>query len=457
MDLSGRRVVVMGLGRFGGGIGVTRWLIGRAAHVLVTDLQTPEQLSPSLARLEDLLESGGVELRLGGHESCDFTSCDLVVANPAVPKPWENPFLQQAEAAGIPVTTEIRLLVEQLDRRRVIGVTGTAGKSTTAAMIHHILTRSGHTAHIGGNIGGSLQNDLMRANTSDWVVLELSSAMLYWLGQGIGIADAGGWSPHVAVMLNLEPNHLDWHGTFEHYAESKRNVCRYQQADGDDVLVFGVPRGGEPLSSWQPVRPHAIHPEEIKPVPLEIPGRHNQHNAFFAATAAAVALRDTNAVEQYAARLSDFQGLPHRLQLVATLGPQKFYDDSKSTTPQATRLAVAAFDEPGRVHLIAGGYDKGLDLKPIIELVPRLAGLYTIGATGSKLAGTASDRAVSCDVLETAVRHAMARMESKDVLLLSPGCASWDQFDNYEQRGDAFCNLVGEAIRKEELVQHREH
>ncbi|MHC4448076.1 MAG: UDP-N-acetylmuramoyl-L-alanine--D-glutamate ligase, partial [Planctomycetota bacterium] len=105
MDLSGRRVVVMGLGRFGGGIGVTRWLTARAAHVLVTDLQPAERLSASLARLDDLLDSGGVELRLGGHEIADFPSCDLVVANPAVPKPWENPFLRQAEAAGIPVTT----------------------------------------------------------------------------------------------------------------------------------------------------------------------------------------------------------------------------------------------------------------------------------------------------------------------------------------------------------------
>jgi UDP-N-acetylmuramoylalanine--D-glutamate ligase len=118
---------------------------------------------------------------------------------------------------------------------------------------------------------------------------------------------------------------------------------------------------------------------------------------------------------------------------------------------------LAAFDDPGRVHLIAGGYDKGIDLQPIIELAPRLAGFYTIGATGDKLAGTASDRAVSCDVLETAVRQAMARMESRDVLLLSPGCASWDQFDNYEQRGELFCRLVREVLSEAELIQHREH
>src|SRR5204863_9789567 len=123
--------------------------------------------------------------------------------NPAVPKPWENRFIRSAIAAGVPVTTEIRLLTERINRLKTIGITGSAGKSTTSAMIHHILVKAGVRAHLGGNIGGSLLNDLKQINADDWIVLELSSAMLYWLGEGVGYPEAKGWSPHVAVLTNI--------------------------------------------------------------------------------------------------------------------------------------------------------------------------------------------------------------------------------------------------------------
>ena len=152
-EFDGRRVTVMGLGRFGGGSGVARWLAGQGARVVATDLQTESQLGSSLDELADHIRRGAITLRLGGHEQRDFTDCDLVVVNPAVPAPWANPHLVAARA---PMTTEIRLLVERLERRRVIGVTGTAGKSTTAAMVHHVLCGAGLTAHLGGNIGGTL-------------------------------------------------------------------------------------------------------------------------------------------------------------------------------------------------------------------------------------------------------------------------------------------------------------
>ena len=175
------RITVMGLGRFGGGSGVTRWLADQA-WVLLTDCQTPENSKASLADLQDLIHQGRVVLRLGEHNVSDFTTADLVVANPAVPLPWNNRFLRSGKAGG-PITTEIGLLVERLNRRRVIGVTGSRRKSTTAAMIHHVLQRSGRRAHLGGNIGGSLLNSLDEIHTDDWIVLELSSAMLHWLGQ----------------------------------------------------------------------------------------------------------------------------------------------------------------------------------------------------------------------------------------------------------------------------------
>ncbi|MHC4217034.1 MAG: Mur ligase family protein [Planctomycetota bacterium] len=421
-DLRGLHVTVMGLGRFGGGAGVAAWLADEGARVVVTDLLEPQSLAGSLEPLAGHVAAGAIELHLGGHDPADFTACDLVVANPAVPTPWENRYLAAAAAAGVAVTTEIRLLTERLERGRVIGVTGTAGKSTTTAMIHHVLVRAGRAAHLGGNIGGSLLSNLGTIEPDHWVVLELSSAMLYWLGAGVGHRDQPGWSPHVATMTNLQPNHLDWHATFEHYADCKQGIFRYQ-APGDHALTAGD------LKAEMPIR-------------LAIPGRHNQDNARLA-IAAACAAADLDP-GQAAEALGDFPGLAHRLQLVAEHGSLRFYNDSKATTPEATCLAVDAFDNASAVHVLAGGYDKKVDLSSIVELAPRVAGLYTIGTTGRRLADAVAGNghAEFCETLEAAAARALGRMSTGDVLLLSPGCASWDQFDNYEQRGNAFRSWV---------------
>lgn len=428
-DFAGMRVTVMGLGQFGGGAGVARWLAARGADVLVTDLAPAERLGPALASLADLIDRKQVSLRLGEHNVSDFTTCDLVVANPAVPRPWDNRFIRSAIAADVPVTTEIRLLTERLNRARTIGVTGSAGKSTTAAMVHHILTKAGATSHLGGNIGGSLLNELVQIANHDWVVLELSSAMLYWLDAGVGFEGAAGWSPHIAVLTNIEPNHLDWHGSFEHYRQSKLNIFKWQDADRDHRVTEA-----------------ALGPS-IAAFELKIPGQHNQLNARMAIEAArCVGLDPTRAAEV----LADFAGLPHRLQLVAERDGMRFYNDSKSTTPQATLLAVQAFDDPSQVHLIAGGYDKGSDLSPIAQLAPSIAGLYTIGATGERLIDVAPPTTCGfaryCVRLDVAVNTALERMRPGDILLLSPGCASWDQFTNYEHRGEEFTRLIRQTL-----------
>ena len=426
-DFSGMRVTVMGLGRFGGGLGVTRWLAECGAEVLVTDLAAAGELRDPLGTIDDLLQSQRVRLRLGGHNEHDFSCCDLVVVNPAVPQPWSNPFLRRAIASGVTVTTEIRLVFERLDRRRIIGVTGTGGKSTTAAMIHYLLTRGGVRSHLGGNFGGSLLPVLLDIGPEDRVVIELSSAMLHWLGAGVGYPGAAGHSPSIAVLTNVTPNHLDWHGTLEHYRRSKRNIFAYQRP-GDHQVRAPVDTAAIPVD-------HAID--------LSLPGTHNLLNAR---TAIAAAERAAGVDPADAARwLAEFPGLPHRLELVAEHARRRFFDDSKSTTPAATVLAVAAFDQPARIHLIAGGYDRGADLSSIGGLTDRIAGLYTIGETGKALAEIAvkPGLAVCCETLERAVARARDAMQPDDVLLLSPGCASWDQFENFEQRGEAFARAVG--------------
>lgn len=455
-DLAGKRITVMGLGRFGGGIGVTRWLCAHGADVLVTDRDSATDLAGSVAQIQPLIDSGQVTLRLGEHNVSDFTTTDLVVANAAVPKPWENRFLRAATAAGIPITTEISLTIEQLRARnvhRTIGITGSAGKSTTTAMIHHALSNSDirhRTSGIfmGGNIGGSLLADLDRIDNHSIVILELSSAMLYWLEQTLSPK----WSPHVAVITNVSPNHIDWHGEFDHYSASKKHLIQHQRSG--DVAILG-----ESLWSWRAdTRAHAerIDPESFT-APLLLPGDHNRTNAA-GALAACRALAPEADPSALALAIAAFPGLAHRLQLVAETklparsgDPVRFYNDSKSTTPESALKAIAALEGiPGftrsKLHLIAGGYDKGSDLTPIAELGPQLAGLYTIGVTGPSIARAASGRAMECETVGRAVETALKHMRPGDALLLSPGCASWDQYVNFEQRGDEFVRLVKQAV-----------
>lgn len=470
IDLAGAKVTVMGLGRFGGGIGVTRWLCQQGADVLVTDKDSAEDLADSIAKIQDLVGLGKATLRLGEHNVSDFTACDLVIANAAVPKPWENRFLRAAQAASIPVTTEIALAIDSLRARgvtRTIGITGSVGKSTTTAMIHHALcatigtsgvgTEQAHTTvFLGGNIGGSLLTQLADIGPRAIVVLELSSAMLHWLHEGL----TPRWAPHVAVATNISANHLDWHGDFDHYAASKQHILRHQSAD--DIAVLGPT-----VWSWRDktlASATQVFAEQFTGK-LALPGEHNRENAA-AALLACAAIAPEADLPALAAAIRGYSGLAHRLQRVAEWSPVagerpvRFFNDSKSTTPESALKGVQAIAAmPGcgmsKCHLIAGGYDKGSDLSPIARLAGELGGLYTIGATGPAIAAAArslgadgSSRVHECATLASAVQAALPRLAPGDVLLLSPGCASWDQYVNFEARGDEFVALVHALIKE---------
>lgn len=427
--LQGKRVTVMGLGRFGGGLGVAKWLHAQGARVLVTDMASPDTLAQPLSELPK-----GIQTRLGEHAETDFTTADLVVASPAVAKPWLNPYLNAATKAGVPITTEIGLAIEQLpDRKRTIGVTGTAGKSTTSAMIARALEATGQRVHLGGNIGGSLLE--ARIQHHDFIVLELSSFMLHWLGQRA-------WSPGTAVATNIAPNHLDWHGSFEHYERSKRHIAAHQQP-GDLLLTDLWPE----LTTATRLRPITELPT------LTLPGTHNRANAAIALAATTATLNRHDIAhkrEAMANAIANFPGLPHRLQHVATHAGVTFYNDSKCTTPQAVALAVDAItDRTPRtnIHLIAGGADKGADLTPIANLAPTIGSLHTIGTTGPRITQLAPrGKATHHGTLEQAFNAAVGQASDNHAVLLSPGCASWDQFTNYEARGALFADMVHRRI-----------
>lgn len=426
---SGRRVYVMGLGRFGGGIGVTRYLAEAGAQVLVGDKADPSLLSESISTIQDLIDQGQVRCVLGPHAIEDLDGVDTLVVNPAVPMPWSNIFLLKAEAQGIRITTEIEIAVRLIDSANVIAVTGSAGKSTTSAMIDFGLAKLGVDSVLAGNIGGSLLERLDEVASDTKVVLELSSAMLYWLGRS-GYFDSNQIA--IGCITNCIPNHLDWHGNETHYMESKKILL---DACSNHVL-------GSSLACWGESDKDVLSKTEAVTGCL-LPG---QHNAMNAAMAARVLKHQTSyGMEEISEALRRFEGLPHRLQFVGTYQGIHFYNDSKSTVPNATLLAVDALKEnrpAGSVHLIVGGYNKGSDLSGIAALGPTLAGLYAIGATGQSIHDAAESNAYLCGDLPNAMSLIRDRASEGDTVLLSPGCASWDQFSNYEVRGDRFIELA---------------
>ena len=440
-NLAGRRVVVMGLGRFGGGIAVTRWLADQGATITVTDLASADKLTESVAQLKDL----PITFRLGEHDDRDLEGCDLLVVSPAVPKDRSD-FVKQARARSIPVTSEMNLFVERCPARHMIGITGSAGKSTTTAMLGAVL-EAGHEAGalgrvwVGGNIGHSLLGDVASMTPDDVVVLELSSFQLEDLAQLR-------WSPSIAVITNLQPNHLDRHGTMEAYTHAKLNVVRFQKPN-DTVFIH---RHEDALAQCiadcnTPSRIVRFAFDPVFAKNLRVPGQHNRDNA---AAAIAVARLLGVADDAIAQGLSRFSGLPHRLEFVAEHKGVRYFNDSKSTTPESSRIALEAFDEP--IIMLVGGGDKGMSFSCLGRLLAtRAKATLCYGQTGDKLyrevvqhlADASATRVARAEGFEDAVHQAATLADPGDVVVLSPACTSYDMFSNYEQRGQRFRELVG--------------
>jgi UDP-N-acetylmuramoylalanine--D-glutamate ligase len=449
MDLHGKRVLVMGLGLQGSGMASARYAAQQGAIVRVTDVKTPEILAPSIKALSGL----PIEFILGQHRDEDFRWADIIIRNPGVPR--SSPYLQLARANGAQIEMEIALFFLACPGR-IIGITGTRGKTTTTSLIYEILRASGHPTIIGGNVAGVETLSLLPQITPETnVVLELSS----WQLEGLAPHTI---SPQVAVMTNVYPDHLNTYNGMEDYAEAKANIFRYQQPS--DLAIFNddnswTQRFGMEARSQTWFTSLAkggsfargstrIHPFEFTHTPMV--GRHNLENILLATTTA----RLLGVSDEIIARtVSQFRGVPHRLADVRTLNGVRYINDSTSTTPIAGQVALEAFTIP--IILIAGGNTKHLPLGQWpARIVERCRDVILLAGSGTDELLPALQQEMAAQGKPDPVRGIFTNfrlaMEAAlsctcygDVLLFSPGFTSFSMFLNEFDRGEAFVEYVG--------------
>ena len=434
----GRKVLIMGLGRFGGGVDAAKFACKAGAKITVTDLASADKLSASINQLADFSD---IEFHLGSHEINDFQQADIIIVNPAVLP--DSEFLKIARRHNKLITSQINIFFE-LCPATIIGVTGANGKSTTAVLTAHLLKNArDENVWLSGNIGNEpLLGLIDQIKPDDLAVLEISSFQLEQLAQ---IKKA----PNVALLTNLTPNHLDHHGTFENYCAAKENIFKFQELNAKEpaVSIFNAEDkiGCEWFEKYKKDKGRICLQfsaddisDEIKSC-YHLPGRANLSNL-----AAAIAIVKYFGIddEQIKNCLPGFKALPHRLELVVEINGVRWYNDSIATTPASAITALEAFEQPKII--IAGGYDKNLPFDELGAVIAQRAKVaILIGQTAEKIADAIRNTRVEIvDTLAKAVEQANRIAESGDVVLLSPACASYDMFDNFEQRGREFIRLV---------------
>ncbi|HZR41827.1 MAG TPA: UDP-N-acetylmuramoyl-L-alanine--D-glutamate ligase [Ktedonobacteraceae bacterium] len=448
MDLRGKRVLVMGLGLQGSGMAAARYAAQQGAIVRVTDMKSPEVLAPSVRALSGL----SIEFVLGQHRQEDFLWAEIVIRNPGVPR--TSPYLLLAQEHGARIEMEIGLFFLACPGR-IIGVTGTRGKTTTASLLYEIVRASGAHTILGGNVAGVETLSLLPQITAETlVVLELSS----WQLEGLA---PHAISPAVAIMTNIYPDHLNTYSGMEEYAEAKANIFRYQ-APGD-IAVFNYDndwtrRFGEeaPGTTWftslQRGGSFALGSTQIEPfifTDTPLMGRHNLENILLATTTARLlGISD----EIIAATVRRFGGVAHRLDQVREHKGVRFINDSASTTPVAGRVGLEAFEGP--IVLVAGGNTKHLPLEQWpATIVQRCRDVVLLTGSGTDELLPAIDEEVRKQGASNPVRGvfsdfkqaldtAVALTQPGDVLLFSPGFTSFGMFLNEFDRGDQFVAYV---------------
>ncbi len=447
MELKGKKVLVVGLGK--SGLAAALFLRRRGAQVTVSDLRSAQALSKEIP---SLLEAG-ILVEAGGHGLLTFRRQDLIVVSPGVP--LSTPELVKVRQLGLPIIGELELAARFL-QGNVLAITGSNGKTTTTTLCGEIFAAGGFETQVAGNIGLPVIEVVDQSKPGSWTVLEVSSFQL---------ETTQSFHPRIAVILNITPDHLDRHGTFENYRAMKEKIFANQTAE--DFLVLN---GDDPVTQQAASRTRAQifwfsrskivrcgafvmngvvmfrADEQAKPIPVmpvaDIPlkGEHNVENVLAAVCAACVAKIPPAAI---AGAVAAFHAVEHRLEFVTSIHGVDYYNDSKATNVDATAKAIASF--PGSIHLILGGKDKDSDYTQLHALLrERVKTVYTIGSAAEKIEGQIAGviQVIRAGTLEAAVDQAATRAEAGDVVLLAPACSSFDQFENYEQRGRVFKKAV---------------
>jgi UDP-N-acetylmuramoylalanine--D-glutamate ligase len=445
LNLKNQRVLVVGLGK--SGVASALFLKAGGARVTVSDTKGQDELRGEIPKLLD----AGIIVETGGHGERTFRGQDLIVVSPGVPV--DVPLLAQAREQGIPVIGEIELAARFL-KGRIVAITGSNGKTTTTALTGEVISRGGRQSLVGGNIGTAAISLVEESTGDSLVILEVSSFQLETIQS---------FHPFIAVVLNITPDHLDRHSTFEAYVDAKARIFENQSADdfavlnADDPTCVGLASRTRARKIWfsrkkeieagawirnsQIVYRDGGQEREIMPVSeIKLKGGHNLENVLGAVCAGMLTETEPSRIRR---AVQEFKAVEHRLEYVATVGGIEFYNDSKATNVDATIKALESF--PANIHLILGGKDKGSDytvLQPLLK--ERARRVYTIGAAAEKIESHLGGivEVVRAGTLEAAVKRAAASAQSGDVVLLAPACASFDQFENYEHRGRVFKQTV---------------
>ena len=449
MELKGKKVLVVGLGK--SGLAAALFLRHRGAQVTVSDVRSAEALAKDIPALLD----EGIMVETGGHGLLTFRRQDLIVVSPGVP--LNTPELAQVKSFGLPVIGELELAARFL-KGRTLAITGSNGKTTTTALVGEILQKAGIPTLVGGNIGVPVVELIDQSTDETWSVLEVSSFQL---------ESTERFHPRIGVILNITPDHLDRHGSFENYALAKERIFAAQNES--DVVVLNADNARAAQAAVRSVGrvyffsvEHSVmqgawvedgllvyragkdEPIEkimpLKHVPLK--GAHNVENVLAAVCASRLA---GVSAEQIRSGVESFKAVEHRLEFVAKVDGVDFYNDSKATNVDATAKALASFSSG--IHLILGGRDKDSDYRQLAELLrARVRAIYTIGSAAAKIESQLRGVVpiLSSETLDNAVNAAASAARPGEVVLLAPACSSFDQFENYEQRGRVFKELVSQ-------------
>jgi len=445
MDLKDQRVLVVGLGK--SGVASALFLKSRGARVTVSDSKPEAELHNEIL----LLLEHGITVETGGHGDRTFRGQDLIVVSPGVPV--DAPMLVQARNQGEQVIGEIELAARFLPGP-IAAITGANGKTTTTSLAGEILAAGKIPVLVGGNIGTPAISFVEQATPQTWIVLEVSSFQLET------IVD---FRPHIAVILNITPDHLDRHKTFANYVNAKARIFENQRAEDftilntDDATTAGlgdrtraqifrfsrkkeIDRGAFVRNGAIFFRDGARQSEIMLLSEISLKGAHNLENVLAAICVGMLAGCEPAQIRQ---AVQNFKAVEHRLEFVAKVAGVDYYNDSKATNVDATIKALESF--PANIHLILGGKDKGSDYSVLNDLLrARVKRVYTIGAAAAKIESQIHGAAEidHAETLEGAVKHAAASAVPGDIVLLAPACSSFDQFQNYEHRGQVFKEAV---------------